>query len=774
MEVLAVTSMFGSFTPARFNDIPRLAPPALLIGLLSVLATAGFGSIFSRWTFLVSSALGATGALLLSLWVARKRLLLGESIAVSLIGFVLLGTLATGSRPGIVGVQTFFDGLIGGWADLLSATAPVLPSAKLRVLPFVVAWVSALVGAELLRSVRLPALPVIGPVVGLMLTALFAAESQWIAIGQGVGFVIGALILAQLQQLIFRSADGARSVAAGDRSWVVGVLSLTATFLVVAVLSPAVGTLLGLFEDDRFDLRDFQDINWDPLTAPNPLVDLKGSFREDRAETVAFRVEVLEDGVRPTRMRVASFGSYDGQAWRVADRVNAVASFRPIDRAIPSTREETTGARSSYVVTIDQLGSHWLPSVGTPTRIEGTFPVRYNEATETLASPRELTTATTYRIEGVEQLELDDINVAALTAVNARSSIPIAPGSAIDAFTEVIRANSAGGFDEVLAIQRRTQTFFYDRDETSPGHTIAQLNDFLTESPSRGFEEQYAAAAGIVALNMGAQTRVTVGYRIADEGWEGDTATVLREDIAAWIEVKVEDLGWVPVDVTPDRRQQEPEEELGPDSREFADAEPPSQTDASNESELTPPVNSEEEPPAEEPSAPELAQTPPLAADDSTPPSTFRLPRVVVLLLVYGLLPLLLLVGPMSLVVWAKVRRRRRRNSAPVAAARVAGAWQELGDRLSEAGHRLPNRSPEEAVAILLAEPDVPVANAATQIRQLGDRVDRAAFHPEPPTAEDADGAWAECGVAVACLQENQSRSERFRSRYNPAPLLDR
>ena len=93
---------------------------------------------------------------------------------------------------------------------------------------------------------------------------------------------------------------------------------------------------------------------------------------------------------------------------------------------------------------------------------------------------------------------------------------------------------------------------FYDVDQhTPPGHSYGRIAQMLAD-PDRivGFEEQYAAAAAVMAqvaeLPGPGRRRLRDPRRpLRRRGRRGPAS-----DISAWVEVTGE-LGWVPVDVTP-------------------------------------------------------------------------------------------------------------------------------------------------------------------------------------------------------------------------------
>ena len=137
--------------------------------------------------------------------VARwRRLLLGESVALSALAFVLLGGVAVNGVPTPGAYAAFARGLVDGWADLLSSAPPADITDQLRALPFTVAWLAAAVGGEIARHSRRPGLPAIGPILALALSLLFTVEERWLALLQGAGILAGTLALITVGQRLGR------------------------------------------------------------------------------------------------------------------------------------------------------------------------------------------------------------------------------------------------------------------------------------------------------------------------------------------------------------------------------------------------------------------------------------------------------------------------------------------------------------------------------------------------------------------------------------------
>jgi hypothetical protein len=132
-------------------------------------------------------------------------------------------------------------------------------------------------------------------------------------------------------------------------------------------------------------------------------------------------------------------------------------------------------------------------------------------------------------------------------------------------------------------------------------------------------------------------------------------------------------------------------------------------------------------------------------------------------------LVVMLLIGAAVLVVAAKRRRRRARRGREAPAESIAGAWEEVLDRLHEAGfERRVARTPLELAV------DAPVrlpADAAAPLRELAATYSETRYGPRPPTREAADQAWRDADAVRVTLAAAANARERWRRRFDPAPL---
>lgn len=764
----------------------RPATAMVIVAILSVAATAGLHSITDAWSFLIAATLGSLTAAGAFAVAHRWSLLPGETLAVALglfvvDGVVVVSLVASGDFPTPSSFGDFFDGLIRSWADLLSVVSPAELTPRLSVAPFVIAWFGTIVGCSLVRWSRLATLPVLGPLVGLAVTVLLTDEDRTSSLIVGATIAVGALTLGFLldprrvhgmiadttsgSSGAFDSTETTTSVARHARTVRAGIV-----LAAVAVAAPLVGPQLPLADArERYDLRDQVVPPWDPLSVPSPLVQLKASLASEREDEIMFEVE---SSLPVTRWTTAVMTTYDGVVWTVADPDDAATDFRPVGPRLPTPPiQPSSDPTVSATVTIGALAGPWLPTPGAASGLQftaGPTPVVVeNTASNTLAVPSGLAEGMVYDVtalvppgptdDALRDVELDVVE----STVDLEALPPQIRNLAADV-TEGIDH----GWGQIAAIRDlfRNEGFYDKTTRVPPGHSYYRLAQFLAEPDQIvGFEEQYAAAAGLVARIAELPVRVVVGYEIEPERYVDGVAAVRSGDASAWIEVRVDDVGWVPVSVSPPRSR-EPDaqtSEASQDQVATPNPPPPPQVPPdvdvfSENEELEVPVEEEEE-----------------EDDEDDAAGRSGLGTLGWALAGGGGLLLVIVAMVGGIVAW-KVRRTQRRRQAPDPATRIAGAWLELTDRYEEAGVVTPTMAtPHEAVRAI-AESEASAAAMSPQLIGLARHVDRAAYGRFEPPPQDADSAWHYADEAVDALLASRSLPQRTRMRVDPRPLLRR
>ncbi|MET0909465.1 MAG: transglutaminaseTgpA domain-containing protein, partial [Ilumatobacteraceae bacterium] len=348
---------------------------------LATASTAGLHSITMQWTFLLPALIGAVAAAAAFVIAARWALLPGETLAVAIGLFVLAGVItvsvvAAGEFPSPSSVGDFFDALINGWADLLSAVSPADLTPRLSIAPFAIAWFGTVVACALLRWFPLPAAAVFGPLAGLALTVLLTDEDRTLSIVVGASIAVGALLLGFVLDPRRTAVGGTDAIADTDSMETTTSVSPHARSIraglviaAVAVLAPLAGPHLPLADaHERYDLRDQVVPPWDPLSLPSPLVQLKGQLAAELEDELMFEVTSEEP---LTRWSTAVMTSYDGIVWTVADPGDAGTDFRPVSSRLPTPDvQPASDPTVSASVTIASLPGPWLPVPGAARQLQ--------------------------------------------------------------------------------------------------------------------------------------------------------------------------------------------------------------------------------------------------------------------------------------------------------------------------------------------------------------------------------------------------------------------
>ena len=318
------------------------------------------------------------------------------------------------------------------------------------------------------------------------------------------------------------------------------------------------------------------------------------------------------------------------------------------------------------------------------------------------------------------------------------------------------------GWDQLAAIRDEfVNVGFYDATpDTPPGHSYGRIATMLTD-PARivGFEEQYAAAAAVMAQVAGLPVRVVVGYEVSPDAWRNGTVDVTANDISAWVELDAGELGWVPVDVTPDRSRTPDPEAQGATTQQVAIPNPPP----------PPPPPPDVEPPRQEERKIDESKIDPithtwgdgrrLAGVGRRDDGRGRVPAPARCWLF------------VAVVVGWKALRRRRRRTRPTTTDRIAGAWAEAIDRCTEAGApRLTDVTPHERIGVYVD--DAELDPVEPDLRRLAAQVDRAAYAATAPADEHAAEAWR-CSdeVAAELLRRHGVGRPAARCTSIPRPL---
>ncbi|MCL2467815.1 MAG: hypothetical protein FWF02_04655 [Micrococcales bacterium] len=708
------------------------------------------------------------------------------------------------STPDIArGVGEAFVAVVVGWRQLLTLRLPVADY-RSSLAPWLAATlVVSVVGASLaIRADRragfaVPVLAVLPLLAGVLAPATPGATGLFgpVQVPDLRFTVPGAvMVAATVAWLVTRARlRRRRALAMGTgtgsgrrvrRAGLAAVAPVAAGFVLcaVALVTAVVVTPTVSHPADRHTVRDVVEPVLAIASEPSPLDGYRASFAGAAATADLFTVKVT--GAPVDRLRIAVMDEYDGQHF--------TTSTAGDDRRFLRTPRVGATGTSRTTVTIGELTGIWMPvpdgTIGAPTftgaradQLAGGF--YYSswasaalEVAPTRTGRMGLRPGDSYRVVSTAQAPgrlgqnssslLDSEDYPQMEAwVKAQGQPRNAEG-----YVELVdRLRTRGYLSHwVDAADAKAWAKALDKPRYSvvpaySGHSATRVEDLFGQLNAQeaavgssasdrelvaavGDDEQFAAAAALLARYMGFESRVVLGVRLTSEDPSLVTcdAVCSGADLAAWVEVRSPGGAWVPFDVEPQMDH------------------PPT------------PVMQGEEPPLNPTQVrePHLEVVPPPDdAQDSMSQSDERNEAVaagaawwvqiaVTVGLSVGLLLALLL--PFLAVPVVKAMRRRRRRKASVPEVATVGAWAELSDRCLDLGVPLVGPTRREAAK----------ATGRSAAGHLAMLVDTAVYGAVPVTTAVSDQAWAMIELDLADVRVGMSRQDRFRAWLRPRSIL--
>lgn len=711
-----------------------VAPYRLTEVLLCTVATVAGGLLYGRFFAgpgylppVGAAALTGTASAAVAGW---RRWRTYSTLLVAIGGFVLLagyGVFRSTVEHGLPTRQTaaeIVQGVLGGWTRMLAVAPPADPGPGLLITPVLITWATAFTASTLVLRTRTVFAPVLPALLAFAAALLFVGRQPGVQVTATALFLGAALALVLLRA---NRTDGEPSrVTAGRLAFGVPVV------VVVALLGVLGGLYLPLASGaHRFDLRALLPPPVRVTDMLTPLARLKGQLRAEPPRRL-FTVRI-DGGARVDRIGVAALDEFDGLSWTSADRFLVAGHQLAVDPAL--TRSRPVSARFE----IEDLDGPFLPVAGRPARLDiasdAGMPIGFGTASGVLVSTAPALHGVGYDLVGEVADRDDGLLRVSPSAMPEYTTLPGGLPPVLDALARQLTATETTPYGKLVAIERHLRGLPY-RLDAQPGHSYAALTRLLTGS-GEGYAEQHASAFAVLARAAGFPARVAVGYRLGDSST--GTHTVTTRDAHAWAEVHFDGYGWVafePTDVP-----------AGP-------SEPPDDPAA-----------------AEELPDPPAVTPPPPAPDRQNTPARPRSDRRGVLgdaALVTGAamaVAVLVVTGILAM----KARRRRRRRHAPGNAARVAGAWQEAVDRLTERGIPMPASLTAHEVADRAASV---LGAAADPLVRLAPLTTAAVYAPDEPDDRAVEQAWQLESELRRRLYPGRLSWRRLRAGVDPRPLI--
>ncbi|ONH57004.1 transglutaminase [Frankia sp. CcI49] len=791
----------------------------MLAGVLTALVGLAFGGLFAGGpagrAALELVAAAACAAALGCLAGARLRPapLVGLAGLAGALAFSVLVLFAGRLTDGASVVTDFGAAARDGWARLLTVGLPAAPDGDLLLLPVLLVWLAAFSAAVLVVRAEAVLAPLLPPLLGYIVALLLvASRGRSLFVLTGLIAVVGlALAVVRAAQLPGRgriaavavgltedgtggpgapggagasgeadqagsdasgptsrpgrgrSPSGLRSRSlAGAPSWRRPRAGQLAVGIPAVALMAALGTGLAVLSpiaegNDRFDPRDHRHPPVDITSTLNPLVQVKSARGGAERKLFTVRLPSNDGKVVTDRIRTAVLTDFDGATWRDDSVFVRTGSVLGTD----DTPVTTTGREIQMDVTAQAPGGPFLPTLGQPTGIrDATVSYAYQPSSGSLAATDPLRAGDRYvltaQVPVADDPRLPDAHVARGTEILPYLALPAnIPEEITYAAADAVGTETTafGKITSLTAYLNNSTMFPVDLD-ARPGHSLGALKRFLdpggVKADHHGYVEQFVTAFVLLARIESLPSRIAVGYLL--DGRTSSQAgefTVTSRQAFAWPEVALEGIGWVafdPTDISKLKDRLPPPDPDDPTGGDGAAQAPEAQA-------------------ADAVVRPELDRSADLGATGGgSGASSLWWVLLLVLLVVAVAVP--------AGIVGEKARRRRRRARAGPPAARVAGAWREVRDRLAERGLARSLSLSADQVADLAAARRGPLVG--DQLALLAPLVGTALFGATEPDDTDARRAWELTAAASRELRRSDGVRRRVTATLSPVPLLPR
>jgi transglutaminase-like putative cysteine protease len=663
----------------------------------------------------VDAAVAAILAGVVAAWVARRRWVVR---AVAYAATALVASLVAAIREGD-SIGSLPSSLLTGIGDAMGAAWPSPPFTSTIVAFVAIGAVAGGVAADLAvhRRAALGLVPSLG-VWGLV--ALLSARAGDPPVVAVVAWILAMVVLLRV------TADD-RTAGGG---WLYLVLAV-----VLAVVVPLVGATA--LSRDRFDPRDTRE--------PQPITERTaaplGRLLEWRSITPA--VEMFRaDHAAPARWRLVALPRYDGRAWLPADdyRVFGGTVDTPFDGA-PTVDVE---------VTMGELESRWVPTVGHVVEVAETERTDgggdgadgADGGLQVDGQRTSILTGTAPAVGdafelAVQFVEVQPSELSGIAAADPDSPAIEIPASITDLAT-LITSGATSDVDRAASIARYLAAEYALDPETPPGHSLAELELFLTRS-RRGNDEQFVAAYGLLAAAAGLPVRVVVGFEAAADPSGGSVA--MSSGATAWPEVEFDGFGWVAFDPLPTST------DVGGTGVGEGDVAPVQAPIATT--------------PSTAPPAPPSADAPEADNEVLELTPTVGTSPLAVVALAGSAVVLLALLAYVPVVLWLKRRIRRRRRLNDDRAVVVAGAFDTGIDRVVDLGTTVNPAMTNRELVIAASDR---VRGAAHLLEPVSESATAAVFAKEPPPPSTGENAWERLSLFERATTHEVGRLRQIRA----------
>ncbi|WP_243388700.1 transglutaminase-like domain-containing protein [Bifidobacterium scaligerum] len=574
-------------------------------------------------------------------------------------------------------------------------------------------------------------------------------------------------------------------------SWRLDLLEWGRWICAIVILALAAGLAFGgtlLVAQHRATLRDHYDPPLSPYDYTSPLSGMR-SYIKNHKNDVLLSAENLPSG---TPVRLAVMDRFDGTVWNLSDSSEASSSsnYERVGTAIPT---DDKGSRFKTTFTVHQgLSDTWLPLAGAATSVAFTGNAKdsgddqqsdktssarnttgsdsnvfyYNTDTDSAIIPTGTRGGMTYIESGILVKKPSDQQISRAKA--ARISQPQAqdvPDSVSKLATAIAGGKSSGGAAATALAQTLKDSGWFSHGlqgdyPSDAGHGNYRVNKLLAGTAMVGDSEQYASAMALMARELGLPSRVVLGFLPKDENGNitdartktTDGKNTITEftgnDVTAWVEIKLQGLGWVAFYPTPkETKVPDENQNLTPPNPQTLVRQPPVP--------LTDPLRDQTQ---------AKGQSSLAGADaDAQPTNLFwlRFWRVTRAVAIYGSpLWILLIVCTLILTVKAILLARDRRHGTP--ANRVAAGWNAIRSLALQSGITAQGTRRDQATAIAQQ-----LGTGQRALIQLGREADYAAFSGQSVQDTQARAYWTNVSKLRKAMLASLPYLRRVRTRLS-------
>ncbi|HEU0205613.1 MAG TPA: transglutaminaseTgpA domain-containing protein [Pseudolysinimonas sp.] len=758
---------------------PRNAADVVVHTVLALIGIVGLATSFHDLDWL----LAGVGGLLVGTAVAlvARALRLGAllTVGLALVAYLLFGSaLAVPDQalahvvPTLTGIASLGIGAVWGWADLVTLRAPVELPDYVTVVPYLAAWVVGLVGTTLAtrwlprrRTAARAALLLIGPGLLYLASILLGTDEPYYPGLRGVGFAALALVWLGWRHSTVESVKIERSQGMLRRR-------LTGTAIVVAAavtVGALTGAALAPAPQSRFVLRDRIVPPFQPLEFASPLAGFR-QYSKLEVDKTLFTVT----GLKPDELlRLSTMDSYDGHLWTVAGSTIAAdgsGSFALVGGTFPKPPLITPDGDQTISLTVGAYDDIWIPTVGYPRSLDLATQTR-----DQLAGLRyNATTGSAVLLSGLQkgdtvvetgELQKTDYDDATLRDIPV-ARLQLAPADDIPDIVAAKATEFAGTttspIEQLRNIEQtlHTQGFLShgtasDSVASLAGHGADRMEALFSGSVMVGDAEQYASGMALMARSLGYPARVVMGFAptvTAAESAAGAPVNVTGHEVTAWVEVPFQGVGWIPFLPTPTQTDV-PQDQV-----------PKPQTE---------PQPQVRQPPRSQNNENDLVTNVQIDNTKKKSKDAFALPAWAIGVGLGVGIPALLILVPLLVVSSLRRRRAARRRSAPRKRDAVAGAWDELLDRVGELGVAMPAVSTTRRRVAEAVDPQLPPRDDGVSVATLARRTDDAVFSGRELDDAEVDAVWADVIATVDAARANLPRWKRALARYRLAAATE-